>query len=281
VTHHEVARRCLEHRLHILIEKPLTTSTRDADDLIELADRLDRALMVGHTFMFNAAVQTMQQHVARPQFGDIYYMYARRTGLGPVRADVDALWDLAPHDLSIFQALVGAPPTRVRAVGACLLSDAREDVGFITLTYPGGIPGLIHVSWADPNKTREVVVVGSAQRIAFDDTAPVERVRIFDKGVTRVQEPASFGEFFQLRDGDIVSPLVHPSEPLKTQCAHFVECVLTGRRPLTDGRAGRGVVQTLEAIDESVRQDGAPVDTTAWSPAMDDHEADHVAAAAG
>ena len=269
-THHAVARACLAQGVHVLVEKPMTTRTADADELIGIADRGGHVLMVGHTFVFNAGIRKMKEYVDRADFGSVYYLYARRTGLGPIRSDVDAIWDLAPHDLSIFQALLGTSPLRVSAVGACLLSDAREDVGFVTLTYPGGIVALVHVSWADPNKTREVVVVGSQKRIVFNDLDPLERVRVFDKGVSRVpQEAETFGEFFQLRDGDIVSPLVEASEPLKTQCAHFLECVRTGRRPVTDGVAGREIVQIMEAIDESVRLGGEPVAVGGAAPVPD------------
>ena len=259
-THHAVARACLARGVHVLVEKPMTTRTADADDLIGIAEAGGQVLMVGHTFVFNAGVRKMKEYMDRPDFGSVYYLYARRTGLGPIRSDIDAIWDLAPHDLSIFHSLLGTSPVRVAAVGACLLSDAREDVGFITLTYPGGVVALVHVSWADPNKTREVVVVGSQKRIVFNDLDPLERVRVFDKGVCRVpKEAETFGEFFQLRDGDIVSPLVEPSEPLKTQCTHFLECLRTGNRPITDGLAGRGVVAVMEAVDESIRRGGAPV----------------------
>jgi len=229
--------------------------------LIDMAREAGLTLMAGHTFVHNTGISKIKEYVDRGDIGRVYYLYSRRTGLGPIRTDVDALWDLAPHDISIFDHLLGTLPERVTAVGACLLHEDREDVGFVTLTYPGGVVALIHVSWADPHKTREIVVVGSEKRILFNDLDPVERVRIFDKGVSRVApEAETFGEFtLQMRDGDIMSPLLAPSEPLKDQCQHFLDCLRSGDRPLTDGHAGRNVVRVMEAIDRSLELDGQPV----------------------
>lgn len=267
-THYSVVRECLAQGVHVLVEKPVTTSSRDASALIELADASELTLMVGHTFVHNAGVQKIKEYIDRGDIGRIYYLYSRRTSLGPIRTDVDALWDLAPHDISIFDYLLDALPVRVTAVGACLLHEDREDVGFVTLTYPGGIVALLHVSWADPHKTREVVVVGSEKRIMFNDLDPLERVRIFDKGVSRVvPEASTFGEFSLLmRDGDILSPLIAPTEPLKAQCQHFLDCLRTGEQPLTDGRAGRNVVYVMEAIDRSLQANGQPVAVAGHEP---------------
>lgn len=260
-THYAVARRCLSQGVHVLVEKPLTTRSSDADKLMRVADAADVTLMAGHTFIYNSGIRKVKEYVDREDFGRLYYLYARRTSLGPIRNDVDALWDLAPHDLSIFDYLLGKSPERVSATGACILHEEREDVGFITLTYPGGVVALVHVSWADPHKTREVVVVGSEKRILFNDLDPMERVRVFNKGVSpALPEAPTYGEFaFLLRDGDISSPMVEASEPLKNQCEHFVNCVRTGEAPLTDGLAGQRVVRVMEAIDESLRNNGRPV----------------------
>ena len=260
-THHAVTEQCLRAGLHVLLEKPMTTTTEEADELLLNAAERSLTLMVGHTFLFNAGVRKVKEYIERGEVGRIYYLYAQRTSLGPVRSDVDALWDLAPHDISIFGYLLDSEPEWVSAVGSCVLRSERADVGFITLGYPGGIVGHIHVSWADPNKVREVVLVGSNQRIVFNDTNLLERVRVFDKGIAVAPaESTTFGEFaFQLRDGDIVSPVVESSEPLKTQCASFLECIRTGRRPLSDGHAGRRVVSVMQAIDRSLAGGGHPV----------------------
>jgi predicted dehydrogenase len=260
-THHDLATRALLAGKHLLVEKPLTTSVDDATALISLARERQRLLLVGHTFIYNAGVRKVKEYV-KDSLGRVYYLYARRTSLGPIRNDVNAVWDLAPHDVAIFNYLLDSTPDWVSAVGTPLLGNHREDVGFISLGYPGGIIGHIHVSWADPNKTREVVVVGSEKRILFNDLDPLERVRVFDKGVMPVipEEPLTFGEIqFALRDGDITSPSIAVGEPLKTQCGHFLHCIRRGELPMTDGSRGRDVVRVMEAIDESIAQRGVPV----------------------
>jgi len=261
-THYEIARQCLRAGCHILVEKPVTTSAADAASLTAFAESTGVTLMVGHTFLYNPGVQKLKDYIDQGQLGRIYYLHARRTNLGPIRHDVNALWDLAPHDVSIFNYLLGSVPEWVSAVGAKVLRNCREDVGFISLGYRDGVVGHIHVSWAEPNKAREVVVVGSDKRIVFDDLNPLERVRVFDKGVAPVMvEPASYGEFqFLMRDGDIVSPRVEVSEPLRNQCSHFLECVKGDRRPLTGGRQGYEVVRVMEAIERSIERQGAPVE---------------------
>jgi predicted dehydrogenase len=260
--HHELASQALLAGKHVLVEKPLTTSSEDSEDLIALAEDQERLLLVGHTFLYNGGIRRIRQLVADGSIGDTYYLYARRTGLGPIRHDVNAIWDLAPHDVTIFNYILDATPTWVSATGARVLKNCRDDVGFISLGYPGGLVGHIHVSWVDPNKVREVVVVGSEKRVVFNDLDPLERVRIFDKGVTLVpaEEPVSFGEFqFLLRDGDIVSPAIAPSEPLKNQCGHFLHCIRRGEEPFTPAQQGRDTVVVMEAIAESLDANGAPV----------------------
>ena len=260
--HHELVTEALLADKHVLVEKPLTTSKQHAEELVALAEDRDRLLLVGHTFLYNGGIRKIRQLVADGSIGDTYYLYARRTGLGPIRHDVNAIWDLAPHDVTIFNYLLDATPVWVSATGARVLKNCRDDVGFISLGYPGGLVGHIHVSWVDPNKVREVVVVGSEKRVVFNDLDPLERVRIFDKGVALVpaEEPVSFGEFqFQMRDGDIVSPAVPPSEPLKNQCGHFLHCIRRGEVPFTPARQGRDTVVVMEAIAESLAANGAPV----------------------
>jgi predicted dehydrogenase len=260
-THHEVSRRALLAGKHLLVEKPLTRVAEDAEELISIARERDLTLMVGHTFIHNPAVRKVKSFVERGDAGKLYYLYSQRTNMGPIRKDVNAIWDLAPHDVSIFNYLVGSRPDWVSAVGARVLGNGREDVGFITLGYPGGVIGNIHVSWADPNKVRQVVVVGSDKRIVFDDLNMMERVRIFEKGVrAEPPESASYGEhMIQMRDGDIISPRIEVSEPLKNQALHFLECVEKGTEPITDGQSGMDVVRVMEAIDRSVELNGAPV----------------------
>ncbi len=260
-THFNVTSRLLLAGKHILVEKPLTTIAADSGRLIELAESNSAILMVGHTFLFNAGVRKVKEYMQKSD-GRVYYLYARRTNLGPIRRDVNALWDLAPHDIAIFNFLLDSTPQWVSAVGGKVLRNCRDDVGFISLGYPDNVLAHIHVSWADPDKAREVVVVKSDKRIVFNDLNGVEQVRVFEKGVSTVeQEPLNYGEFrFEIRDGDIISPRIEPVEPLKHQCRHFLDCVRTGKRPVSSGVEGRDVVRVLEAVNRSIELKGLQVE---------------------
>ena len=233
-THHAVVERCLRAGKHVLVEKPLTLEARTATALVALAAEQSVRLMVGHTFLFNSKVHKLKALVSDAErFGKLYYLSARRTNMGPVRADTSVLWDLAPHDVSIFQYIMGGVmPTRVSATGQCVLgNDDREDVVFVTLFYPDRVVGHIHVSWVDPHKVREVFAVGSNQRIACDDMSAQEPVRVFEKGVSSEEREAEaagaaggFGDAqLTFRDGDIFIPKVLLSEPLKVQTEHFLD----------------------------------------------------------
>lgn len=269
-THYDVTRRILESGKHVLVEKPLTTKAAEAQALIALAESKSATLMVGHTFVFNAGVQKIKEYVQMGQ-GRVYYLYARRTNLGPIRHDVNALWDLAPHDVAIFNYLLDSTPDWVSAVGGKVLRNCRHDVGFISLGYPGNIIGHIHVSWADPDKAREVVIVRSDRRIVFNDLNGLEQVRVFEKGVSNLEEePLNYGESrFEIRDGDIISPRIKPTEPLKNQCRHFLECVRLGQRPVSSGIEGRDVVRVLEAVNRSIECKGQQVEVEKSNPHAD------------
>jgi predicted dehydrogenase len=259
--HYDVTSRVIAAGKHVLVEKPLTTTTADAQKLIALAESKSTVLMVGHTFVFNAGIQKVKEYMQMGS-GRVYYLYARRTNLGPIRHDVNALWDLAPHDVAIFNYLLESVPEWVSAVGGKVLRNCRHDVGFISLGYPGNIIAHIHVSWADPDKAREVVIVKSDRRIVFNDLNGLEQVRVFEKGVSTVEEePLNYGEFrFEIRDGDIISPRIKPTEPLKNQCRHFVECARQGKRPVSSGIEGRDVVRVLEAVNRSIEYRGQQVE---------------------
>ena len=260
-THYEIGRRCLLAGKHVLVEKPLTTNAADGDELIRVAKEQNRILMVGHTFLYNSAVRKLKELVSSDNFGKPYYLHATRTNMGPIRQDINVSWDLASHDVSIFNYLLEAQPDWVSAVGSRSLGSDREDVAFCNLHYPNNVLANVHVSWLEPNKVREVVAVGSRQRVVFDDLDNLEHIRIFEKGVAASNvEAESFGEFRLLvRDGDIISPRVDAAEPLKTLAAHFLECIATNTKPLTDGANGVAVVKAMCAINESLAQNGVPV----------------------
>lgn len=261
-THFEIAKHCLLSKKHVLIEKPMTTSVDEGEKLIELAEKTGKVLMVGHTFLYNSGIRKVKEIISSEDFGKIYYLYATRTNLGPIRSDVNAIWDLAPHDVSILCYFLNTYSTWVSAIGSSVLPNKREDIGFITLGYPDNIIGNIHVSWIDPNKVREVVVVGSKRRVVFNDLNVSEPVRVFEKGVsTQKIQANSFGEFqLLLRDGDIMSPKVEHSEPLKEQCRHFLDCIGNGQVPLTDGQNGLNVIKVMATVERSMRKNGAPME---------------------
>jgi predicted dehydrogenase len=248
----------LEAGKHVLVEKPMTLTSVEALALTKLAEEKQRTLFVGHTFLYNPGVRKMKEIIDSGELGAIYYLTATRTHLGLVREDVNVAWDLAPHDIAIFNYLLGKVPIRVDAFGVCHLKEAREDAVFIHLLYPNSVLGQIHVSWVDSNKERSVKVIGSEARVIFDDINNLERVKIFKKGIRRLPDYNTFGEFqLLLRDGDIISPRIEPIEPLKAMCAEFIDCLRTGAKPLTDGQSGYEVVRVMEQIDRALAANSA------------------------
>jgi predicted dehydrogenase len=259
-SHYEIVSAALRAGKHVLCEKPLTVDLEQAVELARLAESCGRTLMVGHIFRYNAGVNALKAAIHEPDFGEICYLCLVRTNLGPIRADVNAAWDLAPHDISIVLHLLDQMPTRVSALGFSYLQPAREDVAFITMELPGGVAAHLRVSWLDPRKVREVTVVGRQKMAVLDDILAVEGLRLYDKGV--LQEPAysSFGEFQHVvRTGEIRIPPVKGDEPLRAQVRHFATCIAEGRRPLSDGWDGVRVVSVMDAIQRSLKSGGAHV----------------------
>jgi len=259
-THYELVKRSLQAGKHVLVEKPLALMINEAVELVRLAQSKKRTLMVGHTFLYNPAIRKMKEYVEKGTAGKIYYLLAARTHLGLIRSDVNAVWDLAPHDVSIFSYLLDKQPNKVSAVGVSHLKKNFQDLAFISLFYDSNVVGNIHISWVDSNKLRQVAVIGSKARILFDDLNPLERLRIFEKGVSLDKPYATFGEFqLLLRDGDIISPKVAPEEPLRNVCLEFIHSLETGKKPLADGTNGLQVVRAMCAIQKSIEREGAPV----------------------
>lgn len=261
-THYEVVRQALLAGAHVLCEKPLCIEGAEADALVQLADEQQKVLMVGHVFMFNPGILKLRELVQTGHLGErLYYLFARRTNLGPIRSDVNAVLDLASHDVSIYNYILDATPTEVSAVGQCFLQPGIQDVSFITLKYPNDVIGSIHVSWLDPKKIRDITVVGDRRMATWDDLATLGPVMVFDKGVTKKpREYADFGEFQLLaREGDVTVPRVPPQEPLKAQAVAFIEALGDRAKLRSDGRVGAQVVKVLSAINASMAQGGAPV----------------------
>jgi predicted dehydrogenase len=260
-THYEMTKAVLAAGKHALVEKPLTLKSSESEELIDLAERHSRILMVGHTFMYNPAVRAMKQLINSGEIGDIYYIYSNRVNLGRVRKDINALWNIAPHDISILLYLLEEMPLRVSAQGQTFLQDGIEDVVFATYTFRDNVMANVQVSWLDPSKVRRTTVVGSKKMIIYDDVASEGKLKIYDKGALKVGNGSVFGEFqIKLHSGDIHIPRIDLSEPLRNEINHFLECVQSGQTPETDGRNGLQVVRILEATQESLKLDGRPVE---------------------
>ena len=267
-THAALTLEALEAEKHVLCEKPLAFTVAECDEVISAAETARRVLMVGHTFIFNPVVRRMKELINDGAIGNIRYCHSARTGLGPIRQDVNALWDLAPHDVSIILDLFDRQPLEVAATGESYLRDGTEDVVFVTLRLEGKILANIHLSWIDPYKTRRLTVIGEQQMLVFDDVVTDEKLRLYDRGASyeataEQARGAEYGEYKAiLREGDIVIPRVAPTEPLKEQTAHFLDCCEQGLEPETNGAAARRVVSVLEAASASLQEGGAVIKTS-------------------
>lgn len=260
VTHYRFTKELILSNKHILVEKPIAMSVAEAEELIELSAKKKRILMVGHTFLYNPAVNKMKEYVEAGELGRVYYLHSRRTNLGPLRQDVSAMWDLAPHDISIFSYLLNMSPVEVIARGQCYLQKDKEDVAFITLVYPKNIIANIHVSWLDPRKVREITVVGNKKMLVFDDLSSNEPVRLYDKRVMKrkyKQDYDSFKEFQMLiQEGEVTIPKFKMDEPMRVECKSFLECIQNNKYPISDGENGLDVLKVLIAIQESMHKKG-------------------------
>jgi predicted dehydrogenase len=261
-THYGLAKAALESGKHVFVEKPMTNSTADAEDLVRLAHRTGLTLMVGHTFVFSPPVRKLGELIHRGDLGEIHFITSSRVNLGLHQKDVSVVWDLATHDLSILYYWLGEAASSVYVTGrGCVVQDV-PDVAFVNLRFPSGVIANVDIAWLSPVKLRRTVVVGSQRMALYDDTESVEKVKVFDHGVD-YKDPETFGEFhLSYRTGDIVAPKLDNVEPLFAEAKHFVECVTTGKRPITDGVAGLRVVASLEAAERSLRNCGGvqPID---------------------
>ncbi len=259
-THFPIAADCIQHNLHVLVEKPVTLNSKDAAELIELAGKHERVFMVGHTFEYNPAVRAIKQMIDNDELGDVYYIDAVRASLGLFQTKANVLWDLAPHDISILRYLLGTDPVNVSVHAATCVQEGIEDVAYAALRFPNNVLGHIRMSWLDPAKTRSITVVGSKKMVIYDDVEPLEKIRIYDKGVKAIRHTDTYGEFtFAYHYGDVVIPHIKMQEPLRVQCSHFLDCINEKKVPQTDGMNGLRVVQILEAAQQSLDQKGETV----------------------
>ena len=265
--HYAQARELLDAGKHVLLEKPMAATAAECEDLCRRAARKGLTLMVDHTFLYSAPVRKMRDIVERGDIGELLYIAARRLNLGLFQTDINVTWDLAPHDLSIILYIMGKSPVAVNCQGANHIADRVEHVTTLSLFFPQGEYATVHSSWLDPKKVREMTVVGSQRMIVYDDLEPLKKITIYDVRVERPPHYNSFEEFhYSYHYGDMYSPYIKQDEPLRAVCQHFVDSILSGSTPLTDGRQGLELVRILEASRLSLERDGARV-------RLDDHHA--------
>jgi predicted dehydrogenase len=260
-THFAVVKAALAAGKHVLCEKPLCERGSQAEELAALAQRKKLVLMVGHVFLFNGGLIKIKEIAGSGELGKIRYLSAVRTNLGPIRRDVNAAYDLASHDISAFNWLLDAEPETVSATGASFLQPGIEDVAFISLGYPGGVYANIHVSWLNPKKVRQTIIVGSKKMVAWDDMELSTPVAVYDKGAGFDQPYPDYGEFLRISmwEGEVRLPKVDLEEPLKAQDRAFADAVRTGKLARSGGEFSAGVVRTLEAASLSMKRGGRPV----------------------
>jgi predicted dehydrogenase len=272
-THFPLAKASLLAGKHTFIEKPMAASARECEELVEIARKKGLVLMTGHTFLYSPAVRKIKEIIAKGDLGEIRYISARRLNLGLFQKDINVAWDLAPHDISIVQHIIGEQPVTVNCRGSAHITPGIEDVTTMCLSYPGKRTAIIHSSWLDPRKVREMTIVGSKRMIVYDDVATLEKIRVFDARVECPPHYDTFAEFhYAYHYGDVYAPYIKQEEPLKTECQHFLDCIKQGTTPLSDGSKGLELVRILEASSESLKQGGAPVDFSVpmngngWTP---------------
>lgn len=257
VSHYEIGKNALLHGKHILVEKPLTASSVEIAELIELAEKKKKIIMVGHTFLYSPATLKIKQYISDGAVGNIDFIQLSRINLGKLKHDFNVIWDLAPHDFSILEFWLNKMPQWIQVVGKAAVYQNVCDVAFISMQYPGDILVNIHLSWLSPVKLRQTYIVGDKKMITFDDTHPSEKIKLYDMGVDLVNEPNSFGEFqLTYRSGDIYVPRIDNTEPLINECDHFVECIEKNNIPRSNAKHALNIVLMIEAAQKSLQNKG-------------------------
>jgi predicted dehydrogenase len=258
--HHSMAKASLLAGKHTFIEKPMAASSEECEELVDIARAKGLVLMTGHTFLYSPAVRKIKEIVDSGDLGDIRYISARRLNLGLYQKDINVAWDLAPHDISIIQHIIGEQPVSVNCIGTAHVTPGIEDVTAMCLNFRRQRTAMIQSSWLDPRKVREMTIVGSRRMLVYDDVAPLEKIRIFDARVDRPPHYDTFAEFhYAYHYGDVHVPYLKQEEPLKTECQHFLDCINQGTTPLTDGKRGLELVRVLEASSKSLKRGGASI----------------------
>jgi predicted dehydrogenase len=259
-THYELARLALRAGKHVLVEKPLAQSADQVRHLIDEADRRRLILMVDHTFLYTPAVQKIRQLILRDELGELYYYHSTRSSLGLFQSDVNVIWDLAVHDISIIQHILAEDPVAVSATGSCHVAGSPENMAHITLFFESKCVAHVSVNWLSPIKVRQTFVGGSKKMIVYDDLEPTEKIKVYDKGITLTSASENAHQFrIGYRAGDMWAPHISTKEALQTEVEHFTECVRTGSEPISSGMSGLRVIEVLEAASRSIADQGKPV----------------------
>jgi predicted dehydrogenase len=255
-THHQLAKRALEQGKHVLVEKPMTRSAAEAEELIELAENNSLVLMVDHTFIYTGSVRRMKELLDTGELGELYYFDSVRVNLGVIQNDIDVVWDLAPHDLSILTYLIPKTPKHVSAIGSDHIRSSQADIAYITVHFDNGFIAHFHVNWLSPVKLRQILIGGNRRMLVYNDMEPSEKVRIYASGVKITTQEGIYTTLVDYRRGDMWAPKLEVGEALLAECAHFIDCVRFKRVPWTDGKAGLMVVKLLEAASRSLAAKG-------------------------
>ena len=259
--HYELAKKALQAGKHTFVEKPMTQTSEQSNELVQIAAKKKLTLMVGHTFIYSAPVRRIKEIVKSGDIGEIQYISSRRLNLGLFQKDINVAWDLAPHDISIILYFLGKPPISVNCQGKAHINKDIEDVTNMSLDFENGGFATIHSSWLDPNKIREMIIVGSKRMIVYDDNEPLEKIKIYDKRVETPPHYDTFAEFqYSYHYGDMLAPYIKQTEPLKVETQHFLDCIKTGKTPESSGLDGLRVIQILEASSRSLKNGGAKVE---------------------
>jgi predicted dehydrogenase len=258
LSHYSLSKEILLADKDVLVEKPMALSSKDAEEMLEIAEKRGRILMVGHLLIYHSVVDRLKEMVTSGELGKIYYIYTQRVNLGVIRQDENALLSFAPHDLSVILYLLEEQPIVVSSHGESYIRKGIEDVVFLSLRFSEGKMANIHLSWLDPHKLRRVTIVGSKKMAVFDDVEATEKLKVYDKGVRNLSYD-TYGEYLSLRFGDITIPSIKMVEPLRAEAEHFIQCIESRKEPKTGGRDGLKVVRILAAAQQSLKEKGVPV----------------------
>jgi predicted dehydrogenase len=259
-THYEIAKDALQAGKHVLIEKPMTSNTAQAEELINIAEKKNLKIFVDHTFIYTGAVRKIKELITKGEIGELYYFDSVRINLGLFQHDVNVLWDLAPHDISIMDYLLEKRPESIVATGADHLGSGFENVAYLTVYYPDNFIAHIHTNWLSPVKIRETLIAGTKKMIVWDDNQPSEKVRIYDTGIEVIQSVDQvYNMLIQYRTGDMYCPKLDSTEALTFEIQHIVDCLTKNTKPMVDGRLGWMVVRILEASQESIKNRGKEI----------------------